>query len=586
MNFLGFGFSGYRSIGEKPALIGPLKKINFIIGENNIGKSNITLFLKHHLQKELNLLGRNDQGSSLNKIDIHLDSRTPFHLALPVPNSADKISEYLSKIPDLTLPNRDTTAIANLLNHETFSPKSGISWLKFGEGNGRNTKLQHNINDIKIGINLGTWQSIWSKLTNRNGGDVDTWITDSLVVLAKLIAPLPKIELIPAIRKIGTPGTNDDDYSGEGIINRLAKLQNPNIDSQSDKIKFHNINKFLQTVLDNESATLEVPHDRDMILVHMDQRTLPLSSLGTGIHEVIILATAATVLDETLLCVEEPELHLHPLLQRKLINYLSKKTSNQYLFTTHSAHLLDTVGAEVFFVRKDEHCNTIVDAVTTTRERSNICHELGYKASDILQSNCIIWVEGPSDRIYLNFWIEKNSKQLIEGIHYSIMFYGGRLFSHLSGASDEHLEETTSEFIALRKLNRWSAIMFDSDKSSPRAKLSNTKERLKKEFDEGPGFAWVTRGREIENYIDPDIIEKCVKFVHPHATSLLGKDVWDNTLKFKQTGTKNPEATADKISIAKHYTTNYEADLSKLDLNQRINELLTFIHTANGFQSP
>jgi len=585
MNFLGFGFSGYRSIGEKSAFIAPLKKINFIIGENNIGKSNITLFLKHHLQKELSLLGRSDQGSSLQKIDVHIDSKAPFTLSLPVPNKGERLSKYISSIQGLDLSNRELSAIESLLNHSTFSPKNGISWLTFGEGNGKNKTLQQDIHDAKTGAHLGSWQTIWQKLTSRHGGDLNTWILDSLLVLAKLTAPLPKIELIPAIRKIGTAGTNEDDYSGEGIINRLAKLQNPNIDSQKDKIKFNNINIFLQTVLDNKSATLEVPHDRDVILVHMDQRTLPLSSLGTGIHEVIILATAATVLDETLLCVEEPELHLHPLLQRKLINYLSEKTSNQYLFTTHSAHLLDTIGAEVFFVRKDEHGETIVDAVTTTRERSNICHELGYKASDILQSNCIIWVEGPSDRTYLNFWIRHKNKNLVEGIHYSIMFYGGRLFSHLSGASDEYLEETTSEFIALRKLNRWSTIMFDSDKPSSRAKLSNTKERLKREFDEGPGFAWITKGREIENYIDAEIIEKCVKSVHPHAVSLLGKDVWDNTLKFKQTGTKNPETTADKVSIAKHYTANYEADYSILDLNQKIIELLTFIQTANGLHS-
>ena len=51
----------------------------------------------------------------------------------------------------------------------------------------------------------------------------------------------------------------------------------------------------------------------------MDDKTLPLESLGTGIHEVVILAAASTLLDNTIICIEEPEWHLQSLLQRKLI---------------------------------------------------------------------------------------------------------------------------------------------------------------------------------------------------------------------------------------------------------------------------
>lgn len=41
MDFRGFGFSGYRSIGSELAKIAPLRKINLIVGQNNTGKSNI-----------------------------------------------------------------------------------------------------------------------------------------------------------------------------------------------------------------------------------------------------------------------------------------------------------------------------------------------------------------------------------------------------------------------------------------------------------------------------------------------------------------------------------------------------------------
>ena len=86
----------------------------------------------------------------------------------------------------------------------------------------------------------------------------------------------------------------------------------------------------------------------DTILVHMDGKALPLSSLGTGIHEVIILASAATLLQRNVVCMEEPELHLNPILQKKLMRYLLQHTDNQYFITTHSAAIMDLPDAEVF----------------------------------------------------------------------------------------------------------------------------------------------------------------------------------------------------------------------------------------------
>ncbi len=35
-------------------------------------------------------------------------------------------------------------------------------------------------------------------------------------------------------------------------------------------------------------------------------------------------------------------------------------------------------------------------------DKNSILSDIGFKASDILQANGVIWVEGPSDRIYIN----------------------------------------------------------------------------------------------------------------------------------------------------------------------------------------
>src|ERR1017187_7950097 len=59
-----------------------------------------------------------------------------------------------------------------------------------------------------------------------------------------------------------------------------------------------------------------------------------------------------------------------------------------------------------------------------------VISELGAKPSDLLQANGIIWVEGPSDCIYLNRWLDLFTEgRLQEGRDYQCAFYGGSLLA-------------------------------------------------------------------------------------------------------------------------------------------------------------
>lgn len=246
---------------------------------------------------------------------------------------------------------------------------------------------------------------------------------------------------------------------------------------------------------------------------------IPLSQSGSGLKTVMLVlcflhllpAIAKRPLTDFVFGFEELENNLHPALQRRLLAYLAEQARNHgfpIFLTTHSSVAIDMFSrqrdAQVVHVTHDGK-RGYSKTVKTYIENRGVLDDLDVRASDLLQANGVVWVEGPSDRIYLNRWIELWSDgQLREGTHYQCIFYGGRLLAHLSAAEPE---DSTSG-VSMLGVNKNAAVVIDSDKRNKQTPLNATKRRVISEIQDIGGVAWVTKGREIENYVPTDVVAK------------------------------------------------------------------------------
>lgn len=161
--------------------------------------------------------------------------------------------------------------------------------------------------------------------------------------------------------------------------------------------------RIIYTQISGAFNTISSGHSFDVFLgtsgiVHVDFSYLgkpwvSAAHSGLGLQDLLAILYFAIHPDYEIVLIEEPESHMHPDMQRKLLAFFKQQIQKQFFLSTHSNVFLDNTFVDrVFYTRFDE--NVQVDDATS---RASILNDLGYSVTDNLVSDLIILVEGPSD---------------------------------------------------------------------------------------------------------------------------------------------------------------------------------------------
>lgn len=441
--------------------------LNVIIGSNNAGKTNLLHAI--NLLKDLNI-----EIDDFNKNDILKKYMNEYKKEAPIIEVEYEIFHEISEDDE------NDESIIKLL---PFLGLDRINEIRTEQGNKNkyvivaNIKIRYELNkkylkdycnSVKDIDNFDDYISCLESVRKHYEWNVYNGIDDSNVD-KKSISEIFKIDFIEAERN-----ANDVYYETKNEINKYIKEEEnmkkvkdlaKKISGEMEETVKEILEKIYKVVNEDEKNGIGLKDGNVSIKQGINYKPdissgykidvedtnlkymVPLTHNGVGynnlinIYMLLKLPELRQGRDFRILCLEEPEAHLHPAMQYKLFKYIKKidnenKLNQQIFVTTHSSNITSVSGVEnMYMIDYDRNFNEVVNMSLSNQlknkdnSKKHIIKFLDVTKSDMLFAKKVIFVEGLAEKLILPKFLEKEGYSY-ENEQISIVDIGGKHFKY------------------------------------------------------------------------------------------------------------------------------------------------------------
>ena len=552
----------YRGIKEKQTIyLADKGNMTFLVGQNNAGKTLISKVLL-----------------TLDRISVNENTRIP------------EISLYNMTIGDSEFYNCEPNnpIILTIGLNKTITAYID-KWIKENASYNSVFNILQRFKEIYLIVKLTKVVGQYKIHSFLSDGNIDTYIydhTDNLYLLndsvgafhgykiadvetvtKKIIATINSSFLIfSPIRSFHH--TNTTYNTGYDLLNFF----NSKGDDSEKMILKNKVGKYLINLNLEKPNHVSVVKDNNQQLSFTFKDNLELTSddVGTGYTMIYVLIAEIFRNEKRTIIIDEIESHLHPGLIRELIKILREiGKEQQFIIATHSPTVMESANEKdhlYHFQKIDNRCtiNKFYKGSDSSNSLRTVGNDMGIIPGDALLSNCVIWVEGPSEILWLRAWMKtylpihlkekKKDTNILEGLHYSILMTGGSLISNIYFEEDNKPLDDIEENFGLKvlRINPNPFVIIDSDNSSfdfekfkrclriatelnEQNKMSNLIKIVSEPVSEANIHEvtnlWLLKGRELENYCHPEILRDFYLEKSKHKNSKIAGvenvSIWD-----------------------------------------------------------
>lgn len=317
-----------------------------------------------------------------------------------------------------------------------------------------------------------------------------------------------------------------------------------------------------------------------------------LEDLGGGVEQVLALALVLLAEpDEGAVFIEEPESHLHESAQRRLIEQIELYRGKRQVFlATHSPIFVNEFpGANVYRLSRDPTTKkTSAYSCLSKPEQRQVLDELGVLPSSLTQTNCVIWVEGPTEVRFVTHWLGLVAPELLVNQHYTFAQTGG---SNILSLAADIAPDPEAWIQDINRICRHNYFICDRDAGIGQDPAKEPVRDIDKLVGDNH---WITHGYEIEWYLPDEGVEHLwgaavaehVRKQRSTADVPFYEHLKASGIRGTATAGERKTAHAERIVKKSLPKETWFAGPAGADLQAQLERLVAFIRRANQLEAP